>query len=219
MRDVGFHNSNHISSEIQDIKNNIEHMQEAQLSVLTAIEENQTMMTQVVNHIGNTYHDGRSNFLPPRYINDKNQPPSKQTANSTISSQISEMTKVLRNLANKIKMIKSTMSKLQQQPVYQLYRPFNPNFQPRRHACGRHGGGRCCERFGNGRGNGGDNGREGGRGREYQQQRPPHTDTSQYCHTHGACGHSSFLYNHPNEGYKYNVTFENKMGGSTYYCE
>ena len=38
MQDVGFHNSNHISSEIQDIKNNIEHMQEAQRSVLTAIE-------------------------------------------------------------------------------------------------------------------------------------------------------------------------------------
>ena len=68
MQDVGFHQANQISSEIQDVKDNIETMQEAQRSVLTAIEENQTMMTQVANHIGNTYRNGRTNFLPPQYI-------------------------------------------------------------------------------------------------------------------------------------------------------
>ena len=102
------------------------------------------------------------------------------------------MTKVLKTLANEIKTIKSTMSNLQKQPSYRPFHPFNPNFQSRRYGGGRHGGGRGCGRFGNGQGNERGNGREGGQGRGYQQQRPPRTDTSHYCHTHGACGHSSF---------------------------
>ena len=72
MQEAGFHQANKISSEIQDVKNNIETMQEAQRSVLSAIEENQNMMSHVANHIGQNYYDGRTSFLPPDYIQDEN---------------------------------------------------------------------------------------------------------------------------------------------------
>ena len=114
MQDLGFQQINQISSEIQDVKENLETMQEAQRSILSTIEENKTMMTQVVNHIGNAYHDGRLTFLPPQYIQDKNQHPSEHSANSTLSSQNTDMMTMLKTLANEIKSIKSMMSELQQ---------------------------------------------------------------------------------------------------------
>ena len=40
MREAGFHQANKISPEIQDVKDNLETIQEAQRSVLSAIEDN-----------------------------------------------------------------------------------------------------------------------------------------------------------------------------------
>lgn len=45
------------------------------------------------------------------------------------------------------------------------------------------------------------------------------TDTSKYCWTHGACNHNSKNCHHKNAGHQNEATFENKMGGSTYYCQ
>ena len=64
---------------------------------------------------------------------------------------------------------------------------FNPDFQP----CNQHGGdrdnrGRGGRSGGRRDGRGSDRGQDRGRG-----QQPQRVSTSQYCHTHGACGHSS----------------------------
>ena len=58
----------------------------------------------------------------------------------------------------------------------------------------------------------------GGRGRG-SQQRYPRTDTSKYCHTHVVYGNPSWFCNKPKEEHQWNTTFEDKMNGSTYYCE
>ena len=42
--------------------------------------------------------------------------------------------------------------------------------------------------------------------------------TNKYCYTHGACAHTGFECTNKKEGHKDEATFENKMGGSTYYC-
>ena len=44
-------------------------------------------------------------------------------------------------------------------------------------------------------------------------------NTSKYCWSHGACSHSSKDCNSKRDGHQDNATFENKMGGSTYYCK
>ena len=103
-------------------------MQEAQRSVLSAIEENQNMMSHVANHIGQNYYDGRTSFLPPEYIQDENYPPSTQATNSTITSQNFEMNTVLKGLASEIKSLKTQMSQFHQQSS-QSFCPFNPNLQ------------------------------------------------------------------------------------------
>ena len=42
---------------------------------------------------------------------------------------------------------------------------------------------------------------------------------SKYCWTHGACAHSGKDCNTPKEGHKKEATFENRMGGSNYFCK
>ena len=42
--------------------------------------------------------------------------------------------------------------------------------------------------------------------------------TSKYCWSHGACAHSSSECNAKKEGHRDDATFENKLGGSTAYC-
>jgi hypothetical protein len=44
------------------------------------------------------------------------------------------------------------------------------------------------------------------------------TNISKYCWTHGACTHSSQECKRKRTGHQDSATFENKMGGSTYYC-
>ena len=44
-------------------------------------------------------------------------------------------------------------------------------------------------------------------------------NTSKYCWTHGACAHDSSECQSPAEGHKSEATFDNKMGGSSAYCE
>ena len=85
IRDAGFHQVNQITEEIQDVEQNIQTMQEAQLSVLVAIKDNQTMMSQVVNHIGQTYIDGRYGFVPPNYVQYENSLPSEPSVNVILS--------------------------------------------------------------------------------------------------------------------------------------
>ena len=40
-----------------------------------------------------------------------------------------------------------------------------------------------------------------------------------YCHTHGACTHTSKECKWPKSGHKKEATFKNMMGGSTAYCQ
>ena len=133
IREAGFHNANQITKEIQGVKENLESMQEAQRTVLSAIEDNQSMMSVVANHMGQTYHDGRCEFVLPQSLQDENTPPPEQQANAA-SSEISNL---LQNLANEISTLKGKMETMQQQPTQPLQPSFNPNLQ-----YGQYGGGR-----------------------------------------------------------------------------
>ena len=44
-------------------------------------------------------------------------------------------------------------------------------------------------------------------------------NTSQYCWSHGACSHDSKDCRQKKDGHQDDATFENKKGGSTYYCK
>ena len=45
------------------------------------------------------------------------------------------------------------------------------------------------------------------------------TNTPKYCHRHGACAHKGKFCKGKRTGHKDNATFDNKMGGSTAYCQ
>ena len=47
----------------------------------------------------------------------------------------------------------------------------------------------------------------------------PRTNLSKYCHSHGACSHSSKDCRTKGNNHKNNATFANKMGGSMRYCQ
>ena len=80
-------------------------MQEAQRAVLSAIEDNQSMMSVVANHMGQTYHDGRCEIVLSQSLQDNNTPPPEQQANAA-SSEISNL---LQNLANETSTLKGKM--------------------------------------------------------------------------------------------------------------
>ena len=42
---------------------------------------------------------------------------------------------------------------------------------------------------------------------------------SKYCHTHGSCAHKSKFCKNKRPGHKNEATFEDKMNGSTAYCQ
>ena len=42
---------------------------------------------------------------------------------------------------------------------------------------------------------------------------------SKYCYTHGACAHDGKFCKKKRQGHKDSATFENKIGGSTAYCQ
>lgn len=98
-------------------------MQEAQQKVLSTIENNQNMMLIVGNRMGQNYHDGRFNFVPPQFVQDENSSSTEQQAN-TASSGIATL---LQNLANEISILKGNMETIQQQPTQPLQQSFNPN--------------------------------------------------------------------------------------------
>ena len=83
------------------------------------------MMSVVANHMGQTYHDGRCEFVLPQSLQDENTPPPEQQAN-VASSEISNL---LQNLANEISTLKGKMETIQQQPTQPLQPSFNPNLQ------------------------------------------------------------------------------------------
>ena len=116
MRDAGFHQANKISEEIRDVKENLCSMQEAQRHVLAAIEDNQSMMSQVANHIGNNYVDGRYGVIPQEY-QDENIPPQQSSVNSTITNHSNDIVDALKSLQNEIRHIKSTMNSLEKSTV------------------------------------------------------------------------------------------------------
>ena len=223
MRDAGFHQANQISEEIKDVKENLNSMQEAQRHVLAAIEDNQSMMSQVANHIGNHYVDGRYGVIPQEYA-DENIPPTQPSVNSTITNHSNDMVDALKSLKNEIRNIKSTMNALKNHQS-NTNQPFNHGSAHQPPYGGRFGGGRGGRGGQHGRGGGrggrGDrSARGGGRGQGQGRGQPPRrTNISKYCHTHGACGHPSWYCNKPREGHQWDATFANKMGGSTYYCE
>ena len=44
-------------------------------------------------------------------------------------------------------------------------------------------------------------------------------NTSEYCHTHGACAHPGKFCKRKQPGHKDEATFADKMGGSTAFCQ
>ena len=53
------------------------------------------------------------------------------------------------------------------------------------------------------------------------QERPfrPRRNKDNYCWSHGGCAHKGKDCKYKKQGHQDNATFENKMGGSTYYCD
>ena len=103
-------------------------MQEAQRYMLAAIKDNQSMMSQVANHIGNNYVNGRYGVIPQEY-QDENIPPPQSSVNSTITNHSNDMVDALKSLQNEIRHIKSTMNLLKNQQSNET-QPFNHGFQP-----------------------------------------------------------------------------------------
>ena len=63
------------------------------------------------------------------------------------------------------------------------------------------------------RGGGNNNGYRGAGG-GYRKRK----NVSKYCWTHGACSHDSRSCNNKAQGHQNNATFQNKLGGSTRFC-
>ena len=74
-------------------------------------------------------------------------------------------------------------------------------------------------------GGGNRNRNQNGGGRQRVNRRTPDNatfnrrDTSAYCHTHGACNHTSMDCNKKAPGHKNTATLENRMGGSNAFCQ
>ena len=56
MRYACFHHANQITKDLKGVQDNIKALQETQQTALSAIEENQCMMSQVANHIAHAYN-------------------------------------------------------------------------------------------------------------------------------------------------------------------
>ena len=213
MRDSSFHAANAISEDIKAVQNDIQSLQSGQQQVLNAIEENQSIMANVANHI-----DDMSE-------NQENIPPtneSSQQANAAASTKDnSDLGKMIQTLAKEIAAMKSTQNynHYPQQQPYQPFQQFQPYPPPPYMYYPNPYGGRGGRANGGGRGGGrGGRGGYGGRGRGSWNNNP-RTDTSKYCWSHGACNHGSAQCKKPKEGHQWSATFKNKMGGSTYYCK
>jgi len=126
---------------------------------------------------------------PPAITQDQ-APPSTPVANASTNKENYEMLKLIRTLQSQVEALTNNTNTTSQEM-------YNPQ------------GGR------GGRGQRNRPGRTGGRGGRGQYQR---TDISKYCWTHGACGHDSKHCGHRAPGHKEDSTFDDKMGGSTYYC-
>ena len=70
-----------------------------------------------------------------------------------------------------------------------------------------------------GRGNGGGNQRQSVNRRTPDNATFNRADTTKYCHTHGACNHSSAECNRKAAGHKDTATRANRMGGSNAFCQ
>ena len=117
MREAGYHTANNICEEIKDVKDDL---QTVQTSVLEALADNQSMLSQVTNNIGqHPYHDGRQGFIPPELIPDENIPPLQQSVNSAMTSD-SQISQLLKALTQEVSYLKANMQKNQQpfQPPY-----------------------------------------------------------------------------------------------------
>ena len=84
----------------------------------------------------------------------------------------------------------------------------------RRGNSGATGGGRNS-----GSGNGGGNQRQSINRRTPDNATFNRADTTKYCHTHGACNHSSAECNRKAAGHKDTATRANRMGGSNAFCQ
>ena len=247
MRDADYGNANQLTQSLKNVEGEIEKLQATQKTVLTAIDENRTVMNQVASHV-NQYHDGRNGFFPPSYSEtfDENCPPtSLANATTELPPHIQHL---ITNLQTENQMLRSNLPTSQlpltpsphttfqfpqqnqlnwQMPPLQQQQYQPPPTRAGRGGRGGRGGGRA-RNFSRGGGRGGRRGYQQQRG-NYQQQRGPYQqqrgnmqqqryDTSQYCWTHGACVHGSPVCNNPVPDHQCNATFQNKMGGSLYYC-
>ena len=81
------------------------------------------------------------------------------------------------------------------------------------------------QQHGNGGGNPNGGGNRNGGGRARINRRTPdnatfnRSDTTNYCHTHGACNHTSADCNRKAPGHRNTATLANRMGGSNAFCQ
>ena len=214
MRDSSLSAANQLSEQIRSVKSELSELQSVQRTVLDSIDENKNVMREVAQHM----YNGRHGFVPPQYQaheGTENMPPNNneslnaaQRTSDTTNDIHAAYQKTVNDLRMEMNQLRHSLQQQQgsnQQPPpyqpssYQPHSPYTP-FQ----SSGR-GGGRFNRRGGRG-------GRGGGRG-TFQRQ-----NVSEYCWTHGACGHPSSACRFPAPGHMGNATFENKLGGSTYYC-
>ena len=203
MQQAGYHQANMLSDEVRAVRNELGTLQ-------TSILENNNVLQQVAMNIGQLPRD--HNEMLAQYVTEEAEDiPPQNHANATTNNQ-NDITTLLRDMQRELNALKSSISNRNSVPTNQnqVQVPippqnfpmlFSQQFQP-------FGG------QGRGRGRGG----RGGRGGRYNRTNQGRRNTEKYCWTHGACAHSSAECQRPAIGHQPGATFENKMGGSRYYC-
>ena len=216
MAAAGYGVANHLSQEVQSVRDDISQLQMAQTSVLEAINDSQGMLASVANHLSST------GGTPS--VSTMGNPESVAYMNATM--QNSEVTLMIRRLQEELAQVRANMGQTQLlqsiAPQTQTTAPLQPTFFTPQPGRGRR--------------------RRGPRGRQTRQQRDQGGQQTQqaqqtqtapvtqqnsrrnqtgpfvpkYCWTHGVCGHCSrdcFL---PAPNHQTAATLQNKMGGNTY---
>jgi hypothetical protein len=136
-----------------------------------------------------------------------------EASQQQLATQLQEVTQTLANLQARVQQQPPPFQP--QPPMYQNNQPppFQPQYVPQQYQQGynphyQHQGRGRQGYQGRGRG------RHRGRGRSANRAR----NTSMYCWSHGACGHTSATCFYKQQGHQDSATFQNTQGGSTNNC-
>ena len=188
MRGTQFHVANYISEEM---RHEIQNIKNEVTNVEEKILQAVATNTSIIQELSNDMYN-------------TNEP--IETANATIQPNLTtELLKMMQDMQRELQDVKSKMHSNNTMPYQPHPQGITPSTQnPNQWENGQgHGNG-----AGRGRG-----GRGFGRGRGFRRK-----NTKFYCWSHGACAHSSSFCKFPKEGHQWQASFENKMGGSTDFC-